>query len=212
MTHHAKDAAHQVVANHHAHYPAFSGITGVLLGLRFAFSRKDRARVVVDLAEVSPGDRVVDIGCGPGNAVKFAARRGATATGVDPAPVMLRLARLLVRDRHVTWAEGSAETLPLPDGSATVAWSVATIHHWDDIEQGLAEVHRVLEPGGRFLGMERRATPGATGHGSHGWTDEQAELFADACRAAGFVDVSVGTHDVDHGPALLVRATRQPSS
>jgi ubiquinone/menaquinone biosynthesis C-methylase UbiE len=212
MTQPAKSAAHKIVANHHAHYPAFSGISGVLLGLRFAFGRNDRSRVAVDLAQVSPGDRAVDIGCGPGNAVKEAARRGASATGVDPAPVMLRLARLLVRGPRVDWREGAAEALPLPDGSATVAWSVATIHHWADVERGLAEVHRVIEPGGRFLGLERRVTPGATGHGSHGWTDEQAEVFADACRAAGFTDVTVETVDTNHGPSLAVRAKRHPTS
>jgi len=213
MSHdHAKSDVNKIVANHHAHYPAFSGITGVLLGLRFAFSRNDRSRVAVDLANVSPGDRAVDIGCGPGNAVKEAARRGATATGVDPAPVMLRLARVLVRSPRVDWREGAAEALPLPDGSATVAWSVATIHHWADVERGLAEVHRVIEPGGRFLGLERRVTPGATGHASHGWTDEQAEVFADACRSAGFTEVTVEIVDTNHGPSLAVRANRPQTS
>jgi ubiquinone/menaquinone biosynthesis C-methylase UbiE len=198
--------------NHHADHPGFSGVTGALTGLAFAFGRGRAANRIADLAEVSPGDRVVDIGCGPGNAVKAAARRGAFAVGVDPAPVMLRLARLLVRERNVAWHQGTAEALPLPDEGATVVWSVATIHHWQDVDQGLREVHRVLEPGGRFLGVERRSAPGATGIASHGWTDEQAEAFAEACRATGFVDVTVESQQGDRGRELVVRATRQPSS
>jgi ubiquinone/menaquinone biosynthesis C-methylase UbiE len=196
------------VANHHANHRGFSGLTGLLIGLSFAFGRGRAAGQVADLAEVSPTDRVVDVGCGPGNAVKAAARRGATAVGIDPAPVMLRLARLLVRAPGVEWREGTAEALPVDDGAATVLWSVSTIHHWSDIDQGLAEAHRVLAPGGRFLGIERRTTPGATGHAGHGWTDEQAEAFAAACRAARFVDVTVETRDGDRGRLQVVRAHR----
>lgn len=196
------------IANHHAGHRPFSGLSGTLMGLSFAFGRGRAAGRVADLAEVSPTDRVVDVGCGPGNAVKAAARRGATAIGVDPAPVMLRLARLFVRGSRVSWRLGTAEALPVDDGAATVVWSVSTIHHWADIDQGLAEAHRVLAPAGRFLGVERHSTPGATGHAGHGWTDEQAEAFAVACRAAGFVDVTVETIDGDRGRLQVVRARR----
>jgi ubiquinone/menaquinone biosynthesis C-methylase UbiE len=113
-----------------------------------------------------------------------------------------------VRAPGVEWREGTAEALPVDDGAATVLWSVSTIHHWSDIDQGLAEAHRVLAPGGRFLGIERRTTPGATGHAGHGWTDEQAEAFAAACRAARFVDVTVETRDGDRGRLQVVRAHR----
>lgn len=50
------------------------------------------ARAVADAAELTPADRVVDIGCGPGTAVRYAAARAATVVGVDPDPVMLQLA------------------------------------------------------------------------------------------------------------------------
>ena len=65
------------------------------------------------------------------------------------------------------------------------------MHHWRDLEAGLAEVTRVLAPGGRFVALERLTDEGADGLASHGWTQAQAEAFADACRAAGFVDVRV---------------------
>jgi ubiquinone/menaquinone biosynthesis C-methylase UbiE len=124
---------------------------------------------------------------------------------------MLQLARLLVRAPGVDWKRGTAESLPLADGSATVVWSVATIHHWQDVDAGLAEVHRVLAPGGRFLGVERRSKPGATGLASHGWTEEQAESFAAACRRAGFVAVTVETQAGPRGHELVVRAGRAPA-
>jgi ubiquinone/menaquinone biosynthesis C-methylase UbiE len=195
------------VPNHHADHPGFRGLPGLLAALSFTVGRGTSARLAADRTGVRAGDRVVDIGCGPGTAVRLARRRGATVTGVDPAPVMLRVGRLLSRS-GITWAPGSAEALPLPDGSATVAWSLATVHHWRDLEQGLAEVARVLEPGGRFLVAERRRRPGARGIASHGWTEPQAEAFADACRAAGLTDVTVDTVLRGRSATLVVTATR----
>jgi ubiquinone/menaquinone biosynthesis C-methylase UbiE len=197
-----------LVANHHAGHPGFKGLSGTAFALFSAFTRNGAGRETCDRAEVSPADRAVDLGCGSGNAVREAARRGASATGIDPAPVMLRVARLLMRGPNTTWKQGTAEAIPLEDASATVVWSVAAIHHWQDVDAGLAEVHRVLAPGGRFLGVERRTTAGATGIASHGWTDEQAEVFADQCRTAGFVDVTVDTANGARGLELVVRAIR----
>lgn len=196
-------------ANHHASHPGFAGVTGLLVGLIMLVGRGGVARLAADLAAVSADDHVLDVGCGPGNAVRGAARRGARATGVDPAPVMLRLARTFTSNRPtITWAQGAAEDLRQPDGSATVVWSLATVHHWKDIAAGLAEVKRVLVPSGRFLAIERRVRPGATGLASHGWTQRQAESFATQCRTAGFDDVRVEEHSPGRHPVLVVRAVR----
>ena len=78
-------AASEVLpVNHHADHPGFSGVTGAVFGLIFLVIGRSKARLAVDLAEVSENDRVVDVGCGPGSAVREAARRGARVTGVDP--------------------------------------------------------------------------------------------------------------------------------
>lgn len=177
--------------NHHADHPGFAGIGGALCGLVFLLVGRANARLAVALARPAAGDHVVDVGCGPGTAARAAARRGATVTGVDPAETMLRLARAVTRRRDVTWAEGSAEALPVVDRTATVVWALATVHHWRDASAGVAEAHRVLRAGGRLLAIERRTTRDATGLASHGWTREQAEAFATLCRTTGFVDVDV---------------------
>src|SRR5215472_12141460 len=94
--------------NHHADHAGFSGVIGLVTALGMLVMGRGYARLAVDLASVSDGDRVVDIGCGPGNAVRAAARRGARVAGVDPAPVMLRLARAVTHDHStVTWSQGS---------------------------------------------------------------------------------------------------------
>jgi ubiquinone/menaquinone biosynthesis C-methylase UbiE len=186
--------------NHHADHPGFAGIGGAFAAICFTIGRGAAADLAIELTGTSPGDDVVDIGCGPGVAVRRAAARGASSVvGVDPAAVMLRVARALTRTSRraaptVGYQDGAAETLPLPDGSASVAWSLATVHHWHDVDAGLAEVRRVLRPSGRFLAIERQVEPGATGLASHGWTDEQAHLFGQRCLTAGFSDISTDRH------------------
>jgi len=195
--------------NHHADHPGFVGVAGLLAGLTMIVGRGAVARLAADLASVSHADHVVDIGCGPGTAAREAARRGARVTGVDPASVMLWLARTLTRDRAaITWAEGTAEDLRQPDGCATVVWSLATVHHWKDVTAGLAEAKRALAPGGRFLAIERRVRPGATGLASHGWTDRQAESFAAQCQTAGYEDVRVKEHTPGRRTVLVVSGIR----
>lgn len=181
--------------NHHAHYPGFAGLRGLLGAATMILGRQGDARLAEELSDLGPEDTVVDVGCGPGAAVRRAARRAASVTGVDPAPIMLRVARLLgQRSKKVRFIEGTAEALPLPDDSVSVLWSIASVHHWADLDAGLREALRVLRPGARLVAIERRSRPGARGHASHGWTDGHASAFADRCIAQGFTDVRVGRH------------------
>ncbi len=196
------------VPNHHAHHSGFAGLTGLLAALSMTVGREADAAFAIDLARLDATDHVVDIGCGPGTAVRRAARMGARATGVDPAGVMLRVARRLGDGDRITYLDGGAESLPLPAASATVVWSIASIHHWPQLDAAIAEVSRVLEPRGRFVAIERRVRPGATGLASHGWTDDQAEAFASTCRAAGLDDVRIARSDTRRRPAVAVAAAK----
>jgi ubiquinone/menaquinone biosynthesis C-methylase UbiE len=193
--------------NHHADHAGFAGMTGLVVGLGMLVIGRGNARLAVDVASVSDADRVVDIGCGPGGAARAAAQRGATVVGVDPAPMMLRLAGAVTRGQsNITWSQGTAEALPLADGWATLAWSLRTVHHWKDVTAGLAEVRRVLAPAGRFLVMERRVQPGATGLASHGWTEQQVESFQAQCRATGFDEVRIDQHPSGRSAVWVVQA------
>lgn len=197
----------QRAPNHHRDFPGFAGAGGLLAALTMTVHRGGDAHLAASLTGAGAGDTVVDVGCGPGSAVRHAARAGATVVGVDPAPVMLRVAGLLTGGRQpIRYLAGTAEALPVDDGAATVLWSIATVHHWADVDGGLAEARRVLRPGGRLLAIERRTQPGARGHASHGWTDAQAEAFAERCAAHGFADVRVDRHTGGRGPVLTVLA------
>src|SRR5262249_61286548 len=88
----------------------FSGVVGVVAALSMITGRENDARLAEKLSGLAPGEVVVDIGCGPGAAVRRAARLGATAIGVDPAPVMLRTARLLTRATSAaSYCQGTAQ-------------------------------------------------------------------------------------------------------
>ena len=194
--------------NHHAHHPRFAGASGLVAALSMVTGRGSDARLAARLAGLERGDAVIDIGCGPGAAARHAARLGATVTGVDPAAVMRRVARVLTLPfSRVRYVDGSAEHIPAPDRSVTVVWSIATVHHWQDVDAGLAEARRVLQPGGRLVAIERRTTADARGHASHGWTCDQAQAFADRCTAAGFADPIVEENTDGHRTTISVRAT-----
>ena len=159
----------QRAPNHHADHPGFRGVSGFLAALSMAIGRGGDARLAVRLSGLQPGQQVVDLGCGPGVAVRHAARMGAVATGVDPAPVMRHVAGLLTRSTApIRYEAGTAEDIPLGDHAVAVVWSIATVHHWTDLDAGLREVRRVLEPGGCFVAIERRVEPAREGTGATG--------------------------------------------
>lgn len=195
--------------NHHADQPTLCGLVALLVGVITLMAGRGRARLPVDLAPVSDTDHIVDIGCGPGISARIAANRGARVIGVDPARVMLRLARICTRALPaVSWSRGSAEKLPVPDGWATVVWSIATVHHWRDVTAGLSEVRRVLAPGGKFLVIETHVRSNASNLTNHGWTDDQVQSFAAQCRTAGFDSVRIDQRPRGRYAVWVVQAER----
>lgn len=109
-------------------------------------------RAALDAAAVGPGDRVVDVACGTGDLAALAAARGARVLGVDFSGEMLRAARR--RLGHLAWVRGDAEALPLPDGFASVVTSGFALRNFASLERALAEMARVLRPGGRLALVE----------------------------------------------------------
>ena len=185
----------------------------IITAVSMTAGRGPLARVVAGAAELTVSDRVVDIGCGPGAAVRYAAPRAAVATGVDPDPAMLRLAQWSTAPRrspNINWLEGRAEELPLPDGQATVAWAISSIHHWEDRGAGISEARRILAPGGRLVLAERLAKQGARGHAAHGLTREQAEDLARQLTAAGFGQVRLYTARAGHRTLVIVGGAKEP--
>jgi SAM-dependent methyltransferase len=179
------------------------------------------------VAELRPGERVLDLGSGGGIDVLLSARRvGPTgfAHGVDMTDEMLDLARANAEKAgatNVAFHRGTIEDLPLPDASVDVVISNCVVNLSPDKPRVLSEAHRVLAPGGRLgisdvvaeddLTPEQRAERGSyvgciAGALSHG---EYLDLLA----AAGFVDTDVTfTHSVADGMHAAVVRARKPAA
>jgi ubiquinone/menaquinone biosynthesis C-methylase UbiE len=143
-------------------------------------------RVLVEVASLSSDDDTLDIGCGPGVAVRRAASLVSQAVGVDRSPSMVDIARRRsAKVPNAEFAVGSAEDLPFPDDTFSVAWSAHSFHHWADPGAGLLECQRVIAPGGRLLIVETRS------NGDHGLSLDRSLDLSTRLEGLGFVDASV---------------------
>ncbi|QZY28990.1 class I SAM-dependent methyltransferase [Nocardioides coralli] len=106
------------------------------------------APLFADLARVEPGQRVLDVGCGPGalTGVLVARLGEAHVAAVDPSPPFVAAAR--ERFPTVDVREGVAESLPFADGEFEAAVAQLVVHFMSDPVRGLAEMARVTAPGG----------------------------------------------------------------
>src|SRR5690349_23246529 len=101
-----------------------------------------------DFAAVTAGQRVIDVGCGPGNLVaELVSRVGADAVAaVDPSEPFVEAARARYPGTEIRQA--SAESLPYPDGAFDAALAQLVVHFMTDPAAGLREMARVTRPGG----------------------------------------------------------------
>ena len=114
-----------------------------------------RRRIVREALAASPGERILDVGCGPGfYCVELAADVGSSGSvvGVDSSPAMLELAaRRCAGHEGVELRRGDAVALPVDDASVDGALCVQVLEYIPDPTVALAEMHRVLRPGGRVV-------------------------------------------------------------
>lgn len=114
-------------------------------------------KTTVDAVLIRPGETVLDIGCGTGAVTLLAKTRtkDGKVYGIDPAPEMISVARQKAARKKldIDFRVGVIEALPFPDASIDVVTSSLMMHHLpaDLKERGLAEIYRVLKPGGRLL-------------------------------------------------------------
>jgi ubiquinone/menaquinone biosynthesis C-methylase UbiE len=133
------------------HYDIFSSLLGMGTNGR-------NSRMVIELANIKPGDKVLDVGCGPGSltltAQSYVGSSG-KVYGIDASPEMIEVAqkKALRSGLKVVFDVGLIEKLAFQDATFDVVISRLAIHHLpDDLKRiGFAEILRVLKPGGLLL-------------------------------------------------------------
>ena len=106
---------------------------------------------VLDLAGDVAGRRILDVGCGAGPLLAALRQRGAVVTGVDSSRKMLELARQRLGDGADLRPADLSRPLPFPDGAFDDVIVCLVLHYLQDWTAPLAELRRVLAPGGRLI-------------------------------------------------------------
>lgn len=133
-----------------AHYDGFaqSYARANETGLFNAYYEKP---AMLDLAGDVAGRRILDAGCGAGPLTATLRERGATVTGFDVSPAMIALARQRLGPDPALLVADLSEPLPFAAGEFDDAIASLVLHYLEDWAGPLAELHRVLRPGGRLL-------------------------------------------------------------
>jgi ubiquinone/menaquinone biosynthesis C-methylase UbiE len=117
-------------------------------------SNRERIQWTIELLEIKPDDRVLEVGFGPGMSIELVsnlAYRGFVA-GIDHSEVMVRQATKrntqAIRGGRVALHHGSVSKLPVFGTPFDKIFSINSIHFWNDSTQQLRELHRLMRPGG----------------------------------------------------------------
>jgi demethylmenaquinone methyltransferase/2-methoxy-6-polyprenyl-1,4-benzoquinol methylase/phosphoethanolamine N-methyltransferase len=158
--------ANQMTGSHtHTHAPATAGNTirwahlyDTLVGVMTLGKGQAIRETTAEIAQIKTGDKVLDVGCGTGD-LTFIAKAHAGAAGevhgTDASPEMIEVARRKATQTgaHINFQVDLIEKMSFPDHTFDVVLSSLMMHHLpNDLKrQGLAEIRRVLKPGGRLV-------------------------------------------------------------
>ena len=112
---------------------------------------REEQRMALDMLDLAPNDRVLDVACGPGNFTRGFARAtdGGLVVGLDASQTMLAVAAGKTESANLAYVRGDACALPFRDGSFDAICCFAALYLIQEPMRALDEIARVLAPGGR---------------------------------------------------------------
>jgi len=135
-----------------AMFDRIAGVYDVMNSVMTAGMHHRWRRRAADLAQAGPGDEVLDVATGTGDLAVELASRGATVVASDFSEEMLARAR--AKDPGITWEWANAQDLPYSDGRFAAATVGFGARNFSDLPLGIAEMARVVRPGGKVVILE----------------------------------------------------------
>lgn len=134
-----------------------TGLLGRIGGFLLALEKGEFIPWVIEQLQIAPGDRLLEVGFGPGVAIHYVTKQTAAGhiAGVDYSDIMVQQATTrnaaAIAAGKVELHYGSAAALPFPEQRFDGAFAINSMQLWPDAVAGLCEIHRVLKPGGRLV-------------------------------------------------------------
>lgn len=140
-----------------SHYENPRGIVGTYIGEKMVRQHRVEVHWTIDQLLIQSNARVLDLGCGAGDAIAQMLHRvdSVHVTGLDRSKTVVRSAlkrnRAAVQTGRAEIVEADLRRLPFPDAQFDRVFSIHTLYFWEDVNAVLAEIERVLVPGGSFV-------------------------------------------------------------
>jgi SAM-dependent methyltransferase len=188
------------------------GFSGRWVGPLLVIFHSELNRRAVSRMDLDPTGRALEIGFGPGVALRLLDRRvpKGSVTGIDPSGTMIRQAARrnlgAIKAGSVRLTRGVAGHLPYRDRSFDAVLSLNNILLWGPLEGALREVWRVLRPGGQFVAAAHEWALRGQSAPQHGGPAQVGHTLEDALARAAFRDRRIEVIHLRIGRALLVTA------
>jgi ubiquinone/menaquinone biosynthesis C-methylase UbiE len=143
--------------NFNSHFAHPKGLLGRFVGMILALKNRERNAWAISLLDIQPGDQVLEIGFGPGQAIQEVAKLtpNGFVAGIDLSDTMVVQASKrnadAIRLGHVLLQQGAEAPLPSEANKFNKVFAVNSMQFWSDPMAGLQEVKRVLRSGGRLV-------------------------------------------------------------
>lgn len=188
-----------------------TGFAGRLVGQMMKRANREPTRLAVQALAIQPGESVLDLGCGPGQAAALMlpfARPG-TVTGIDQSETMIQQARRdnrrAVAANQLAFHMVSFEALPFEDRHFDAVLASNVMYFWHDATAVLTEIRRVLRDGGRLsiylTSAQSMQNWGFAEAGTHRLFSP--EDVTDALRASGFAQADISVETVRIGKGVI---------
>jgi SAM-dependent methyltransferase len=165
-------------------------VSRFFFGLRGPRAKAER-QMTVNMLQLAPGDRVIDVGCGPGNYTRSLgqATGDGLVVGIDASEAMVAAAARRGGGANLAYLRGDGSALPFAEGQFDGACCVGVIHLIEDPMAALDEIVRVLSPGGRLAIAATCGREGAPARVRGGMTIFARNELVEGLSARGCVEI-----------------------